>query len=174
MKGTGACRAAGPRLFVLSMDIPAARPGMYTVDTEVDPSMSIPTYEDARLLLELYRIRYSPEFQEAHRWFMTDFEAGSWEEVRRTCPPASREAGYLGQVMAYYSALGTMVFHNLLSEDILFDVIEDLMPVWQRVQPWIYEAREAEGPHLYENVELLVERQQRWKRLYRSKLEALG
>lgn len=136
--------------------------------------MSIPTYEDARLLLELYRIRYAPEFQQAYLWLMTEFSPTSWEEVRRTCQPASREGAYLGQVMGYFSALGTMVFHNLLSEDILFDVIEDLTPIWEKVRPWLYQAREEEGPHLYENLEFLVERQRRWKRLYRSKLEALG
>lgn len=136
--------------------------------------MGIPTYEDARILLELYRIRYSPGFQEAYRWFMTEFRPTSWSEVKEAYPPGSPGDTYIGQVMGYYSALGTMVFYNLLSEDILFDVIEDLQPLWERVRPWIDEAREVEGTHLFENVELLVERQQRWRRLYRSKLEAFG
>lgn len=125
--------------------------------------MGIPTQEDARLLVELYRLRLDPYLQEAETWFSTQFQPVAWEELKTKYPPESREWRMLNTVLGYWEMLGAMVDHNLLSEDLFFDVIESMALTWDRVREWIPSARAEMGPDLWENIERLAARQQKWR-----------
>ena len=53
--------------------------------------MSIPTQEDAHLMVELFKLRLDPFMQQSEAWFATKFEVGSWDEVRAKYPMGSAD-----------------------------------------------------------------------------------
>src|SRR5438067_1011513 len=124
--------------------------------------MSIPTHEDAHLLLKLFRLRLDPFVQEAETWFITDFQPGTWDELKARYPSSSREWRMLTTVLGYWEMLGALIDHNLLSDDLLFDTIESVDVAFERVREWLPTVRPTMAPDLWENVELLVTRHQKW------------
>jgi hypothetical protein len=124
--------------------------------------VSIPTQEDAHLMVRLYKLRLNPYLQQAEDWFNTQFQPGTWEEVKAKYPMGSEEWRKLTTVLGYWEMLGALVDHNLLSEDLLFDAIESMDYTWQRVKEWLPSIRPEVGPEVWENIELLAGRQQKW------------
>jgi hypothetical protein len=125
--------------------------------------VSIPTQEDAHLMLELFKLRLDPYLQQSETWFATKFEAASWDEVKTKYPMGSVEWRMLSTVLGYWEMLGALVDHNLLSEDLLFDAIESMDFTWERVKEWVPNARGGAIPDLWENVERLANRQAKWR-----------
>ncbi|MEO8285317.1 MAG: hypothetical protein ABI670_02650 [Chloroflexota bacterium] len=125
--------------------------------------MSIPTQEDAHLMVKLFKLRLEPYLQQSEDWFTSKFSADSWDEVRTKYPPQSSEWRMLTTVLGYWEMLGALVDHNLLSEDLLFDAIESMDYTWERVKEWLPTARQGVGPDVWENIEILANRQQKWR-----------
>ena len=125
--------------------------------------MGIPTHEDARLLVELFELRLNPFMQESENWFSTQFEPLAWDELKEKYPLGSREWRMLNTVLGYWEMLGALIDHNLLSEELLFDAIESVDVTWDKVKDWLPHARLEMGTDLWENIELLVVKQRRWK-----------
>src|SRR4051794_12906484 len=98
--------------------------------------MGIPTHEDAKLMLELYRLRLDPNLKAAQTWFNTQFQPGPWNEVQARYPAGSEPATMLSSVLGYWEIVGALVDHNLLSEDLLFDALESLDVSWDKVSQW--------------------------------------
>ena len=131
--------------------------------------MSIPTHEDATLLLKLVRMRHEPAFQEAEGWFLREFRADDWAAIKQRYQPGSGDEARMQRVLGYWEMVGALIDHGLLSEDLLFDVLGNLDPIWERVTPWLAGARAELGAEMWENTELLVERQRHWRRMRRPK-----
>jgi hypothetical protein len=125
--------------------------------------VSIPTHEDAKLMVELFKLRLDPYLQESENWFTTQFEPGSWEELKTRYPVSSREWRMLNTVLGYWEMLGALIDQNLLSEDLLFDAMEGMEITWAKVKEWLPSARSEVGPDLWENIEVLATRQQKWR-----------
>src|SRR5689334_20546618 len=125
--------------------------------------MGIPTHEDARLLVELFQLRLNPFMQQSENWFATQFEPATWDELKVKYPLGSQEWRMLNTILGYWEMLGAMIDHNLLSEELLFDAIESVDVTWDKVKDWLPHARLEMGTDLWENIELLVNKQRRWK-----------
>jgi len=135
--------------------------------------MGMPTHEDAKLLIEVFKLRLEPAMQDAERWFATQFQPGPWSQVSTRYPPGSPERMYLARVLNYWEMIGALVYHNLLNEDLLFDLLENTDRIWERIQEWLPAARAEMAVDVGENIELLVQRQRRWKQTYQPKAERL-
>lgn len=125
--------------------------------------MGIPTHEDARLMVELFQLRLNPFMQQSETWFSTQFEPVSWDELKVRYPLGSPEWRMLNTVLGYWELLGSLIDHNLLSEELVFDAIESVDVTWEKVKDWLPHARLEMGTDLWENIELLVTKQRRWK-----------
>ena len=125
--------------------------------------MSIPTHEDAHLLVKIFKLRLEPFMQESETWFTTELQLGSWEEMQARYSLSSREWRMLTTVLGYWEMLGALVDHNLMSDDLLFDTLETMDITWVKVVEWLPTARAAMGPELWENIDLLIRRQARWR-----------
>ena len=125
--------------------------------------MGIPTHEDAHLIVELYQLRLEPFLQEFETWFSMQFQPGTWEELRVRYPIGGREWRMLNTVLGYWEMIGALVDHNLLSEDLVFDAFESIDYTWDKVKEWLPSARLDIGTDLWENIEILVTKQQRWR-----------
>ena len=135
--------------------------------------MGIPTHEDAKLLIELFKLRMEPGMQEAESWFLTKFEPGPWSEVETRYPSGSPERAYVTRVMSYWEMVGALVYHNLINEDLLFDLLESTDRLWTLIEQWLPTARAQMAVDAGENIEMLVLRQRRWRELYQPKGERL-
>ena len=125
--------------------------------------MGIPTHEDAHLLLKIFQIRLNPFLQESESWFTTQFQPGPWEEIKARYPLSSREWRMLNTVLGYWEMLGALIDHNLLSDDLFFDAMEGMDITWEKVKEWLPSARAEIGPNLWENIELLMSRHEKWR-----------
>jgi hypothetical protein len=125
--------------------------------------MGIPTHEDAHLMVKLFKLRLEPFVQESETWFITQFQPGTWEDLKARYPLGGREWRMLNTILGYWELLGALIDHNLLSEDLLFDAIESIDVTWEKVKEWLPSARLEMGSDLWENIELLVNRQRRWR-----------
>ena len=125
--------------------------------------MSIPTHEDAHLLVKLFRLRLEPFMQESETWFNTELQLGPWEEMRQKYDLSSKEWRMLTTVLGYWEMLGALVDHNLLSDDLLFDTMESMDITWEKIRQWLPTARADMGAELWENVDLLISRQAKWR-----------
>ena len=125
--------------------------------------MAIPTHDDAHMLIKLFKLRLHPLMQESQSWFEGEFQPGTWEEIRTRYPQGSKEWRMLNTVLGYWEMVGALIDQNLLSDDLVFDAIESLDVAWDKVNSWLPEARSEMGHDLWENIELLVNRQKRWR-----------
>jgi hypothetical protein len=125
--------------------------------------MSIPTQDDAHLMIELFRLRLDPLFQESESWFISKFEPGPWDEMKAKYPVGGREWRMMTTVLGYWEMVGALMDHNLLSEDLLFDAMESIDATWAKVLEWLPAARIELGTDLWENIELMITRQRRWR-----------
>jgi hypothetical protein len=135
--------------------------------------MGIPTHEDAKLLIEVFRLRMEPPVQEAERWFFSEFQPGPWHIINARYPLGSPGRLHLARVLSYWEMVGALVDHNLLNEDLLFDMLENMNRFWERLQEWLPAARAAQAVEEGENIERLVNRQQRWKKTQIPKSDRL-
>lgn len=131
--------------------------------------MGIPTHEDAKVLLDIVRMRQSPQFQEAEGWFIREFRPVSWSDFRARYPQGSPEQARVETVLRFWELVGALVDNGLMNEDLLFDVIDSVDPIWARIEPWLTEARAELGSNTWENLELLLLRQRHWRQMHRPK-----
>src|SRR5439155_9553694 len=61
-------------------------PNPAAIPTRLESPMRNPTPADAELLMRLYEIRRDPELRRARQWFLTEFKATEWSQIK---------AGYL-------------------------------------------------------------------------------
>ncbi len=125
--------------------------------------MAIPTRDDAHMLIDLFKLRLDPHMQESQTWFEGQFQPGTWQEIQTRYPVGSREWRMLNTVLGYWEMVGALIDQNLISDDLIFDAMESLDVAWDKVNSWLPEARSQMGPDLWENIELLVNRQKRWR-----------
>lgn len=135
--------------------------------------MGIPTHEDAKVLLEIVRMRQDHQFQEAESWFMREFRPVSWSDFRARYPLGSPDAARVETVLRFWELVGALVDNGLMNEDLLFDAISSVEPIWTRIEPWLTEARAELGSNTWENMELLVLHQRHWRQMHRPKASRL-
>ena len=125
--------------------------------------MSIPTQEDAHLMVKLFKLRLDPFLQSSERWFNIEFQPIPWDEVQAKYAKGSDEWRMLITVLGYWEMIGALVDHNLLSEDLLFDAMESMDFTWERLKDWLPTIRADVGPEVWENIEVLANRQAKWR-----------
>ena len=113
--------------------------------------MRKPTHADAELLLHLYEIRREPELRHARKWFLTEFRAQSWAEIKSRYLSHTDEDRYFRMTVSYWELVGTLVNRGVLHEDLFFDHTGEDVVTWERCKPWIADARaDIRSTYLYQ------------------------
>ena len=119
--------------------------------------------EGAALLVRLYEVRLRDPYRSAAQWVEHDFAAASWAEIEERYPPGSEGHEALRVVLEHWELVGALVHFAAIDERMLFDSGGEHLTVWQKIEPWIEEARaELHEPTLFENLELLVKHHELW------------
>jgi len=129
-----------------------------------------PTYQDARLLLEIAKQTQDTAFQKAREWFFASLpeEPITLEEFEQKFPKGSEGSSHLDFLSSHFETAGVLVKYKLLNEDLYFDryFVE---PYWDRSKKIIRGEREKYHPAIAENFEWLARRAAAWRRKQASR-----
>ena len=103
--------------------------------------MRKPNHADAELLIRLYELRRDPELRRARQWFLTDFSAQSWTEIKLRYLTHSDEDRHFRMTTSYWEMVGSLVNRDVLHAEVFFDHTGEDIVSWERCKPWISEAR---------------------------------
>ncbi len=118
---------------------------------------SVPTYEDAQLILKLYEIRRDEKLREARAWF-GKFSPATIADVKAVSASAGPENAYYRMVTSYWDMAASFVVRGVLNADLFLDSGGEMIFVWSRVAHLVPQIRSELGtPGLLLNVEKVIQ-----------------
>jgi hypothetical protein len=115
-----------------------------------------PTHADAELLLRLYEIRRDPELRRARKWFLTEMQPRTWDEIQATYLSHSDEDRWFRMTFSYWEMVGTLVNRGVLHDELFFEHTGEDVVTWEKCKPWLEGARAKIRPTYLHNFETLV------------------
>ncbi len=113
-----------------------------------------PTYDDAKLILQLYEMRREERMRKARVWFTANFKAKSWEELQKLAPGGSDENASYRMVVTYWDMVASFITSGVLNRDLFFQSGRELLLVWERLRDVIAEIRaQYKDPQLWGHLE---------------------
>jgi hypothetical protein len=119
--------------------------------------MRKPTHADAQLLLHLYELRRDPQLRKARAWVLSEFKASSWSEIGPNYLKFTDADQYLRMTLAYWEMVAALVNRGVLHPELFFDHTGEDIVTWERVKPWVTEARQAIRSTYMRQFERMVE-----------------
>ena len=126
--------------------------------------MRKPTHADAELLIRLYELRRDPEMRRARQWFLSEFKAENWTEIKLRYLTHSDEDRYFRMTTSYWELVGAVVNRGVLHSELFFDHTGENIVCWERCKPWIAEARADIRPSYLYQFEHMVEAHQAFRK----------
>lgn len=121
-------------------------------------SRSIPTYDDAHLVLKLYELRREEKLRAAREWFIAKFFPGSATDLDRLYGAGGTESVYFRMVTSYWDMAASFVVRGVLNADLLLDSGQEMLLVWAKLENLLPQVRgKLVGPRFLSNIERLVE-----------------
>ena len=112
------------------------------------------TYDDARLILELYEMRREERMRKARSWFVASFRPNSAADLAALCPRGSDESASYRMVVTYWEMVASFLTTGVLNKELFYQSGRELLLVWGRLHDIIGELREQhQDPHYYGNLE---------------------
>src|SRR5262245_16892924 len=103
--------------------------------------MRKPTAHDAELLMRLYEIRRDPELRRGRQWFLTEFKATEWSEIKAGYLKFGDADRWFRMTTSYWEMVASMVNREVLHPELFFDHTGEDIVTWERCKPWIAGAR---------------------------------
>ena len=125
------------------------------------------TKEDAMLLLEFEKLKFSDRIEDAFAWFYRDLGDAptlSAEEFDRKYPKGSDGRRNAAIIAAFHETMGTVAKHGLVNLDFLFDRYA-VFPFWEKLSGRMAGDRTEHpemGMMLGENFEWLAVQNKAW------------
>ena len=115
-----------------------------------------PMHADAELLLRLYEIRRDPELRRARTWFLRDFQAASWDDIKERYLTHTDEDRWFRMTISYWEMVATLVTRGVLHDELFIDHTGEDVVTWEKCKPWIAGARATIRPSYLHQFEKLV------------------
>lgn len=115
-----------------------------------------PIHADAELLLRLYEIRRDPELRRARQWFLKEFQAASWDDIKDRYLTHTDEDRWFRMTISYWEMVATLVNRGVLHDELFFDHTGEDVVTWEKCKPWIAGARASIRPSYLHQFEKLV------------------
>ena len=111
------------------------------------------TYDDVKLILQLYEMRREETMREARKWF-AKFNARSWAEKTELCPPGSDPDAYFRMVTTYWEMVASFITSGVLNQELFLQSGQELLFVWEKIRDIVPGWRTAFGnPNIVANLE---------------------
>ena len=116
------------------------------------------TYDDARLILELYETRREERMRKARAWFTGSFRPKSLDDFAALCPAGSDENASYRMVTTYWEMVASFVTSGVLNQELFFQSGRELLLVWERLRPILPGLREKNADQFaYANLETVAQ-----------------
>jgi hypothetical protein len=102
---------------------------------------SKPTFEQARLHLQVYEERREPKLRQARDWFFQNYYASTFEEAMRIAAPGTENGSFYMMVVSYWEQACALLNYGLLHEDLFFETSGEFFGVWERIKGTLEEGR---------------------------------
>jgi hypothetical protein len=120
-------------------------------------TMRAATYDDAKLLMELYEMRREPRLREARRWFTASFKVKTYEELIALCPPGSEPNASYRMVTTYWEMVASFITSGILHEELFFQSGRELLLCWERIRDVVPQVRaQLKNPIEWKNLETVA------------------
>ena len=124
---------------------------------------SVPTYEDAQLILKLYELRRDEKLRAAREWFVQRFFPSKPEDLPTTAA-AGQDNVFFRMVTSYWEMAASFVARGVLNGDLFFDSSGEMLVVWTKVEPFIAHLRQTmNNPAFLASMEKVVQSSPRAK-----------
>ena len=102
-----------------------------------------PTYDDAKLILQLYEMRRETRLRAARAWFAASFKANDLAALQALCPPGSEENASYRMVTTYWEMVASFVTAGVLHRELYFQSGRELLFMWERMRTLVPLVRDA-------------------------------
>ena len=92
------------------------------------------TYDDAKLILQLYEMRREPRLREARKWFTASFKPKSYEDFTAMCPPGSEPNASYRMVVTYWEMVASFLTSGVLHPELFYQSGREMLFVFERVR----------------------------------------
>src|SRR4029453_6672198 len=98
---------------------------------EHNPAMqSRATYDDARLILDLYEMRREERLRKARAWFVASFKPKSATDLAALCPRGSDENASYRMVTTYWEMVASFLTSGVLNKELFYQSGGERVLVW--------------------------------------------
>jgi hypothetical protein len=116
------------------------------------------TYDDVKLLLQLYEMRREEKLRAARAWYVTNFKPKNMEEMAKIAGPGTDGNASFRQSISYWEMVASFVTAGVLNEELLFQNTRELLLFWLRIKPVVNDVRAAfKDPNAWKNLETVAE-----------------
>ncbi|HKF44830.1 MAG TPA: hypothetical protein VKG01_17155 [Thermoanaerobaculia bacterium] len=102
---------------------------------------TIPTYDDAHLVLKLYELRREEKLRAAREWFVGRFFPRSGADIETLYAAPGNENVYFRMVTSYWDMAASFVVRGVLNADLLLDSGGEMVLVWAKLEEHIGQIR---------------------------------
>lgn len=102
---------------------------------------TVPTYEDAQLVLKLYELRREEKLRAAREWFVGKFFPRSAADLETLYSVPGIENTYFRMVTSYWDMAASFVVRGVLNSDLLLDSAGEMVLVWAKLESHLPEIR---------------------------------
>jgi hypothetical protein len=115
------------------------------------------TYDDTRLILQLYEARREERMRKARAWFVSSFRPKTIDEFSALCPPGSDENASYRMVTTYWEMVASFITSGVLNQELFFQSGRELLVVWERMRDILPALREKNTDAFqYSNLEAVA------------------
>lgn len=93
-----------------------------------------PTYDDVKLILQIYEMRREERLRAARAWFASSFKVADLAALQALCPPGSDESASYRMVTTYWEMVASFVTSGVLHRELFFQSGRELLLVWERMR----------------------------------------
>jgi hypothetical protein len=112
------------------------------------------TYDDVKLILQLYEMRREARLREARRWFTASFKAKTYDDFTALCPPGGEPNASYRMVTTYWEMVASFLTSGVLNPELFYQSGRELLFVWERVRDIVPSVRDAfKNPRELKNLE---------------------
>jgi hypothetical protein len=112
------------------------------------------TYDDAKLILQLYEMRREPRLREARKWFTASFKPKSYDDFTAMCPPGSEPNASYRMVVTYWEMVASFLTSGVLHPELFYQSGREMLFVFERVRDILPALRDAyKHPRELKNLE---------------------
>ena len=114
-------------------------------------------HQDAALILRLYELRRDDLLRRARRWYFTEFNPQSGEDIAKMLVSGHDESAYYRMITSYWDMAASFVNNGAIDEKMFLDANGEHMVVFAKLEPYIEQLRDViKRPDYLRNLETLA------------------